>query len=437
MAESATFVELAPEHADDERLVSAATFAIVLTAMTFNMALCFVNTRTGGIGNSHVIASEVVIICVVFALAYRSMSHLGLFLLSVSVLYLSSLAIVRTLAYGGHVQVKPIRDLIIPIAFFLLGARVGSIRLADTLVRVAAGLVVFVGLIELSFPDQFTKVFDVAKFYVNRGAMVSDQAQMTSNLFISGMRPEELGGRNLLPFLGAHRVSSIFLEPITAGNFGVLVVMWALVRSSATRRPFWGMLIAGAVIIVLSDSRFGLVFCAIALAIALLPTSVSTPVAIVLPAFALTGILLAQDHFAMSHATGNGFVSRFILSADFLERLTIANVFGVQAPDFTAYDSGYAYLFCGIGIIGVLGFWAVLWSLQAEGRSFSVFRNQIAAYYAVLLCISNSAFTIKLASLLWFLAGTLYVARVDERIRGARPGPDGPADDSAGNLAQI
>jgi len=414
MAESATFIELAPDREREDGIVPAAAFAIVLIAMTFNMALCLANTRTGGIGNSYVIAGEILVLCAVFAVAYRSISHLGLFLLSVSVLYLSSLAIVRTLAYGGPVQVKPIRDLIIPIAFFMLGARAGSVRLADMLARVTAAIVIAVGLWELSFPDQFTKVFDVAKFYVNRGAMVTDQAQLASNLFISGMRPEELGGRNLLPFLGAHRVSSIFLEPITAGNFGVVIVMWALVRSCATRRLFWGLLMAGVTVIVLADSRFGVVFCATALVIALMPTSLSTPLVIVLPAFTLTGIFLAQDHFSMSHAPGNGFASRLVLSADFLERLTVANVFGLQAPDFTAYDSGYAYLFSGVGIIGVLGFWLVLWSLPSRSRSFNVFRSQVAAYYAVLLCVSNSAFTIKLASLLWFLAGVLYVTPDDD-----------------------
>jgi putative polymerase len=57
------------------------------------------------------------------------------------------------------------------------------------------------------------------------------------------MRPEGFnGGRNLLPFLGNHRVSSIFLEPASAGNFGIIVFMWALVRSLMERRIFWGSL---------------------------------------------------------------------------------------------------------------------------------------------------------------------------------------------------
>jgi putative polymerase len=314
--------------------------------------------------------------------------------------------------------------MVIPIAFFMLGIRADSVRLADALVRISAAIVLGVGLAELLFPDQFTKVLDIAKFYVNRGAMVSDQAQLSSNLFISGMRPEQLGGRNLLPFLGAHRVSSIFLEPVTAGNYGVLVVVWGLVRSLTERKLFWGMGAAGAAIVVLADSRFGAVFCVAALILALMPSFLTTAVAIVLPAVALAGIFVAESEMAMSHAAGNGFASRLLLSASFLDRLSIANLFGVQSPSFTAYDSGYAYLFCGVGIVGALGFWLALWSLPSGSASFTMFRNQIAAYYAALLCVSNSAFTIKFASLLWFLAGVLYVRQDGPKAKtpGSRPG---------------
>ena len=417
MTASAIIDERAAASQNTDRLVAGAAFAIVLIAMTFNMALCFVNTKTGTIGTGHVIAGEIVIVFATLALAYPSIGHLGVFVLSAVILYLLVLASIRTLGYGEPMQVKPVRDLIIPIAFFSLGMRAGNVRVGDMLVRFTAALVLCVGLVELLYPDQFTKVFDIANFYVNRGAMVSDQAQLSSNLFISGMRPEELGGRNLLPFLGPHRMSSIFLEPVTAGNFGVLVVTWALVRSLAEGKPFWGMLSAGAAVIVLADSRFGAMFCLVALGLALLPTFFSTIVATTLPAIALAGIFVAQAQLSISHAAGNGFVSRLLLSATFLENLSIANLFGIQSPTFTPYDSGYAYLFCGAGIIGALGLWLALWSLESRSRSFNVFRNQIAAYYAALLCISNSAFTIKFASLLWFLAAVLYASETGNGLR--------------------
>jgi hypothetical protein len=140
-------------------------------------------------------------------------------------------------------------------------------------------------------------------------------------------------------------------------------------------------------------------------------------VATTLPAIALAGIFVAQAQLSMTHAAGNGFVSRLLLSANFLENLSIANLFGIESPTFTPYDSGYAYLFCGAGIIGALGLWLALWSLESRSRSFNVFRNQIAAYYAALLCISNSAFTIKFASLLWFLAAVLYASETGNRLR--------------------
>ena len=54
----------------------------------------------------------------------------------------------------------------------------------------------------------------------------------SDRLFISGMRYE---GRTLLPFLGEHRVSSIFLEPVSVGNFGAICFAWVTLRH--WRRP--------------------------------------------------------------------------------------------------------------------------------------------------------------------------------------------------------
>ena len=38
------------------------SFAVVLGAMTFNMALCFVNTKVGGVGNGAIIGCEIAVI---------------------------------------------------------------------------------------------------------------------------------------------------------------------------------------------------------------------------------------------------------------------------------------------------------------------------------------------------------------------------------------
>ena len=387
------------------------TFSVMLGAMTFNMALCFVNTRIGGVGNGAIIGCEIVIIGMVLLLSYTVIDYPRFITVSSVLLYLIVLAAVRTVFHGEGIQIKPARDLLIPIAFFFFGMRSPDIRRADALVGTAAAVVVLVGVLEYAFPDRFTELFNIARFYIDRGAMSVGQSSQSSNLFISGVRPDALGGRNLLPFLGDHRVSSVFLEPISAGNFGIVIFMWALVRSRATHRIFWGTFAAAATMIVLSDSRFGAMFCIAATAIAFLPVSLGAAVAAGLPAVALAALIFLPEHLEKLHVIGNGFVSRLILSGRFIAALDLQNWFGVMTPDFQPFDSGYAYSFISFGIVGAAALWVMLWLIRGRGGwQFASYRNLVGAYYAVLLCVSNSPYTIKTASLLWFLLGVLSAA---------------------------
>jgi putative polymerase len=383
------------------------SFAVVLGAMTFNMALCFVNTKVGGVGNGAIIGCEIVVIGTVLLLSYPVIDYGRFLVVATALIYLMALAAYRTAFHGEGIQIKPVRDLLIPIAFFFFGMRAADIRLADRLVQVAAGIVVAVGLIEYAFPDRFTDLFNIARFYIDRGSMASGQSPLSSNLFISGIRPDVLGGRNLLPFLGDHRVSSVFLEPISAGNFGIILFLWALMRSIATRRPFWGTFAAAATMIVLSDSRFGAMFCIVATGVALLPVSLGAAVAALIPAVALAALFVLPGEFEKLHVIGNGFISRLILSGHFIAALDLQNWFGIGTPDFQPFDSGYAYSFIGFGVVGVAALWAVFWTIDGPGCQFRSFRNLVGAYYGVLLCVSNSPYTIKTASLLWFLLGVV------------------------------
>ena len=398
------------------------SFAIVLGAMTFNMGLCFVNTKVGGVGNAAIIGCEIIIVSTVLLLSYPVIDYARFLVVSSVLLYLIALAAIRTAFHGESIQIKPVRDLLIPIAFFFLGMRAADIRRADLLVGIAAAIVVGVGVFEYAFPDRFTEVFNIARFYTDRGAMSSGQAPQSSNLFISGMRPDALGGRNLLPFLGDHRVSSVFLEPISAGNFGIILFTWALVRSLGTGRLYWKTFAAGAIMIVLPDSRFGAMFCILAAGIALLPPAIGAVVAGALPAVALAALIILPPVFEKMHVVGNGFVSRLILSGRFIAALDLQNWFGVATPDFQPFDSGYAYSFIGFGVVGALALWVVLWMIGGRGWQFRAYRNLVGAYYGVLLCVSNSPYTIKTASLLWFLLGVLSAAR-DPAITPRRRAP--------------
>ena len=85
---------------------------------------------------------------------------------------------------------------------------------------VATGIILVFALFEYFYLDAYLKVFSVTEYYVARGTLdaLDPSLQWAHGLMLSGMRPPEQG-RELLPFLGDHRVSSLFLEPIGLGQF--------------------------------------------------------------------------------------------------------------------------------------------------------------------------------------------------------------------------
>lgn len=379
----------------------------VCIAMLFNAGLCFVNTMAGGVGNSAVIGCEIVIIFAVLIYVFPTITYPRFLVIGVAILFLMALAVARALLSGG-VDIKPVRDLLIPIAFFLLGAAAPDLRRADRIVRTVVAIVIAVGAFEYFFPDLFTRLFNVAGFYVERGTMAVTQAQQSSDLFVSGMRPEGAsGGRGLFPILGNHRVSSIFLEPISAGNFGIVVFIWALTRSLMERHIFWGLFICAGVIIVMADSRFGANFCALALILALLPAVIRKTLVAMLPAMAILALLVLPDLLSARYGIDNGFIGRIILSGSILDKFTSLNWLGLNTPEFVTSDSGYAYALGGFGLVGIALFWTMLMLLRGQSGSFYLIRDLGAAYFAVLLCISNSPFTIKTGALLWLLIGVV------------------------------
>ncbi|MBL6430822.1 MAG: hypothetical protein HPM95_04945 [Alphaproteobacteria bacterium] len=237
--------------ADTYDLWLRAVFAIVIAALVFNCFLAFVNTRVTGISASHVMLVEVLLIGVGFLLALDRRVDLYVVL----TIYLTYMALI--LAMRPELDLKGIRDGLIPICFYFLGRGVRDIRSVDKLVIACAGIVIAVGLFEYFLLDIFLANININDYYIARGTInAGDNFTEGSDLFISGLRPE---GRNFFPFLGIHRVSSVFLEPVSMGNFGAFLGMWALFRKDMARRKL--LFAASATVIILGDARFGLFVC--------------------------------------------------------------------------------------------------------------------------------------------------------------------------------
>ena len=385
-------------------------FVLVFGAMSFNMALCFANTQVGGVGDAYIIACEILIISTVLVFCLRWMDETVLLLICGLVLYTLAIVFIRYVMLGQtKIDVKPARDLLIPIAFFLLGTRAPDIKTADVIVRTTTMIVLAVALFEYFFPELFTRSFNVAAYYISRGSMQAKQALDTGDLFVSGMRPTGGGGRNLLPFLGDHRVSSIFLEPISSANFGIIVFLWALVRSRTEGRLALGLLAAALALVVLSDSRFGAYFCVASIALLFVPWRIGGLIMVAAPILAL--ILLPQlPDWLRTANVGyrDDLIGRLVLSGTIMSGFDGWGWFGLSDSPMLTFDSGYGYSVNAIGLVAAAFAWCLFLWLERPGRQFNLFRNLAAAYYAAILCVSYSPFTIKTAALLWFLLGALY-----------------------------
>lgn len=405
--------------------------ALIIGTISFNAVLCFLNTRGVAISNVHVMMCEALLISAT-VLACRN--HLRFIDVSVLALIVAYTVMISALRYANApaegFDPKISRDLIIPVAFFLLGKALNDVDAADRAVFTATAVLLIFAVFEYFFLDLFLKIFEVAEYYIARGTVeASDWAlDVSQGLMVSGFRPTDQG-RTLLPFLGDHRVSSLFLEPSSLGNFGMLVTLWAAVRSRMEGRLFLWCALGGLALLVLSDTRFDAYFLVLGVVIVMLPPKLTTPVAFLSPFIAIIALYLLGMSAPYSHndipmLEGREIYDRLLYSGRVLLDFDIYNWFGLEVSRAQTFDTGYGYVISNVGVLGLTALWILFMSLEGSNRYYVSFRNVVAIYFATMLSISASQFTIKIAALLWLLLGVLSVAKGRNGIKSAQRASD-------------
>lgn len=385
----------------------------VLGGMLNNTFLCFVNTRIFAVRDSYVMLGE--LICIGCALIVALDRKVGLYL-SFSV-FLGYMLVL--FAFRQQFDPKPIRDILVPFAFYFAGLRLANLKLADFLVASSAILVLAFGLFEYFAVEKFLDNFNVLSYYLARGSLtLTDTFGHTRGLFISGLRPEP---RTILPFLGQHRVSSVFLEPVSAGNYGVIIYAWALFRKEM-RVWRWVTFACALTLIVLADARFGLYSCIVMTLLRPFFQILPRTIWLVLPFLILT-LLTIYGLVSGTHGGPNDISGRLNVTAHLITQLGAGVILGAEVTDKFTADSGLAYSLTQFGLAGFVGLWALL--VFAPGRTARAwnFHTMAIIYLLLLMIISNSGYSLKTAGLLWFILGTA---------NGARPegeGDQNPAQD--------
>lgn len=313
-------------------------------------------------------------------------------------------------------DVKSGRDLIIPILFLSLGRHVADVKLAEHILKIVVGILVAVGLFEVVFTDAYANLFNTFLFY-SRVTGISESAASFKGqmLSLNGYRPEGIG-RTILPsLLGSHRTSSIFLEPIALGNFSVILLAWTLSKPMAEIRQARGFLLAVALLIVLSDSRFGMLTSAMLILLRFMPLSIVEKLAPTFPVFSLAAVIGVA---LLIPTLGDNFLGRITTSGMALLSFDWSMLLGLGRPMPNFGDMGFAYLFSRFGAPLVIIFILTLFLMPMGDQRGIRFRILIMAYVFANIAISGtSVFALKTAGITWFLFGVLSAAKPEPELK--------------------
>ncbi len=373
--------------------------AILVATVTYQAMLCMLNTQLhfASRGLVGVVEAIILLACIPF-LARRLLP--GVIILAV---FTGAMLCLLGLL-SGAVNIKAFRDLLIPLIYFWLGCNLGRPELADRALTYAITIVLSFGLMELLFLDQYTNVFDIFSYYVSIGNLqpITEYVR-ESRLQLNGMRPEGIG-RTLLPaLLGPHRVSSVFLEPISLGNFAAICAAWGLSRDKTELRRTLFFVGAAILLIVLSDSRFALMAVSLMIGMRLILQDKMLNLALLAPLAAIA-LLLILGYDATDRGADN-FHDRLAFSGMTLLDFDVHALLGFAEADNFA-DQGYAYVISTFGLPLIIILWCSFWFLDIPDAQGQRFRAFASIYIALILCISGfSLFALKSAGVLWFLVG--------------------------------
>jgi putative polymerase len=385
-----------------ERRGSPAVAALLLLAIGYNFLLALFNASVHPVGASSAYAVELAIYAGCFVFGLRSLGRDGQLLVFTGlglVLVFNLLRFLETWSF----DLKLVRDAIIPFAFLTLGTAYRG-RL-HKLVLWLAVIVVLVAIFEMAFPDMYGDLVDPRSYFVNtRGNSEDDFWNEASKLYVSATRP---GERNWLGGFELPRVSSIFVEPVTMGNFiiffcAIAITFWRSLR-------IVGVVFSLAMILFLliaSDGRLASATCLLMLLLAPLLRRVDQSLA----AFLFIGVLLAGWLAVWALGVGayeDTMMGRMFVSVDAINQMSPREWFGMDlAAPYRYSDSGIAYFIAGQSILVVLVFLiAYSFMLKMPTSNGQLFKNLFMVAFALSLLVSNAYFSIKTAGLWWFACG--------------------------------
>lgn len=392
-----------------DRIATTWVSFILIASVVYQAVLALIHTHVHRSSALLVAGAEFLIyLACVLVLARR----IRLEFVTVIALVLAYLLLLTIFREG--LDFKGFRDVMIPLLFYWLGRHVGDIGYADRLLKGLVVAVLIVGFFELFFLPQYTYLLDIFSYYVSTGTVtISTNFIRDSALNLNGLRPEGIG-RTILPsLLGSHRVSSVFLEPVSLGNFAVIVAAWGLSKPRAEFGPMLFFLLSAVVLVALADSRYGLIVVSALILIRIGLHGRMHVAFVVLPFVSIIALVLIGLYF--DGGVADNIMGRLYWTGDTLLGFDLGKMIGVQGFNLPYGDMGYAYLLSRWGVLLCLAMWGALWLVRMADERGVRFRAYAALYISLILTVSGTSFfALKTAGLLWFLVGSC----ADKKARG-------------------
>ncbi len=393
-----------------------AAAALLVAAVTFNAAFAWVNAHLFALTPSIVSAAQGAI--VLSALAIGVLQPATLIARWFIMAWLLLVTVALTSAVRGQFEPKILGDILLLPAFILLGMRLDGPTLRRTVIGLQL-LILLLGMWELAQPVQFGAFFHVVDYYVNTRGYDANAFWAGGDLFLSSERP---GGRLLLAGSGLHRGSSLFLEPVSLGNWAVVAALFTAAMWRSLSRPARAFMIGSTfILLAICDGRLALsvilLFCLWLPLCRWIPDRFSIAyLPLLLLALSTGGALGLLDQ------TGDNFGGRLAVGVEALSSMDLDQMLGISAERVRFDDAGWADFVQAQSLLVSVGLWLFLGLTSfGTGAQDRMAKHGIMLFLTLCMPISNSLLSIKTAALMWVIYGFCYAR--SRRI----PGKEGAA----------
>ena len=414
-AAESTALAMNVERSSEKRLDS-----LLWASVLFNLALCFVDTNFATLGPLPVMGVEALILgaalLVPLARGGRIPGRMDFLLLLLFANFLL-LSILRQ-----SIDPKLFRDVAIIPIFVLLGMASTGAAFHRRFFWLLIVILAF-AIWEAISVESFVSVFSVSDYFAHTRGTLTQDWTVESGLYLSSVRPET---RFLFANLPIHRLSSVFLEPVSLGNYVIIATIWLAGFWREISRP---MKVAATFAILLlligSDSRMASLTCVAILIAAVARKWLPSVAPVLMAPIAIAAMFLTVHIFGL-RAGNDDFPGRIAYAVEVFRDFGLDDLAGISLDQMaTVQDAGFAYIIISQSLIVALIIWGSLFLKPMATPKSRFIHLAVALYLALNLTVSWSLFSIKTAALLWFLLGRAIRDDQDER-RDAVADPPAP-----------